>query len=532
MKPRRSSELAIALRALKNQQDFGVGNVFHGCDVLGAVNTRVLLQNGFLEHVIKGWYIVSSPAHAGTTVSWFASYWSFVAAYCNSRFGEDWCLTPEESISVLCGATVIPRQVIVRVRKGSNSIQKLLHETSILNITASLPVRMEKDPTYGLNVYPIPEALLRCSADFYLNHPKETRACLAALAANDALETSVQSVSEAAVGRLIGALRAIGRTDVAETILARMKTAGRRIVVSNPFERAHEPIRPLERSPIAARLRLLWADMRTRILPHLAHDAPSPTVRPLQEILKDIDDGYVADSYHSLSIEGYRVSEDLIRRIAGGDWHPDSPTDQDHRDALAASGYYRAYRKVRASIEAIVKGADPAETIAADIVNWHRELFQPCVEAGLLRESDLLGYRRGQVYIASSRYTPPPASALPDAMAAFFDLLLSEQDYRVRALLGHFFFVHIHPYADGNGRTARFIMNATLVSGGGRWIVIPVEMRNRYMQSLETANVSGNIEDFAAFINSLCPPPGGTPVSKGVATQLPFSGSTQSSQRF
>lgn len=503
MKPHRPSELAIALRALKNQQDSGVGSVFHGSGVLGVANTKILLQNGFLEQVLKGWYIASSPTHAGTTVSWFASYWSFVAAYCNSRFGENWCLTPEESISVLSGATVIPRQVIVRVRKGSNSIQKLLHETSILNITARLPAHREKDPTYGLNVYPIHEALLRCSPGFYLSHPKETRACLAALAVNDALKASVQSVGEASAGRLIGALKACGRTDVAEAVHDILKAAGRRIIETDPFEHAPEPVHLLERSPIAARLRLLWADMRRRIRPLFAQVEASTALRPLQEILKDIDDGYVADSYHSLSIEGYRVSEDLIRRIAEGNWHPDSPTDQDHRNALAASGYYRAYRKVRASIETIVKGADPGETIAAELANWHRELFQPCVEAGLIKASDLLGYRRGQVYIAGSRYTPPPASALPDAMEAFFDLLRSERDYRIRALLGHFFFVHIHPYADGNGRTARFIMNAALVAGGGRWIVIPVEMRTRYMQSLETASVNGKIEDFIAFIQSL-----------------------------
>lgn len=504
MKPNQPSELAIALRALKNQQESGVGSVFRGNGILGASNTKILLQNGFLEQVLKGWYIASSPAHAGTTVSWFASYWPFVAAYCNSRFGEDWCLTPEESISVLSGATVIPRQVIVRVRKGSNSVQKLPHETSILNITAKLPVRIEKDPTYGLNVYPVSEALLRCSPDFYLNHPEVASACLASLSSDDALKASVRDVGgEAPAGRLVGALCAVGRADVAETVRDVLKAEGRRLVVSNPFERTTEPMRLLERSPVAARLRLLWAGMRNRTHALLAHDSPPPALRPLPEILKDIDDGYVADSYHSLSIEGYRVSEDLIRRIAEGDWHPDSPADRDHRNAFAASGYYRAYRKVRDSIEAIVKGAAPGETIAAELANWHRELFQPCVEAGLLQASDLLGYRRGQVFIAGSRYTPPPASALPDAMETLCDLLRSEEDFRIRALLGHFFFVHVHPYADGNGRTARFIMNASLVSGGGRWVVIPVEMRNRYMQSLEAASVGGRIEDFVAFIQSL-----------------------------
>ena len=85
-------------------------------------------------------------------------------------------------------------------------------------------------------------------------------------------------------------------------------------------------------------------------------------------------------------------------------------------------------------------------------------------------------------------------------MDAFFDLVRTEVDYRVRAVLGHFFLVHIHPYADGNGRTARFVMNASLVSGGGKWIVIPVDSRARYMKSLETASVEGKIGDFLAML--------------------------------
>ncbi|HRH89073.1 MAG TPA: Fic family protein, partial [Rubrivivax sp.] len=42
-------------------------------------------------------------------------------------------------------------------------------------------------------------------------------------------------------------------------------------------------------------------------------------------------------------------------------------------------------------------------------------------------------------------------------------------------MLGHFLFVHIHPYSDGNGRIGRFILNTFLASGGYPWTVIRVE---------------------------------------------------------
>ena len=49
----------------------------------------------------------------------------------------------------------------------------------------------------------------------------------------------------------------------------------------------------------------------------------------------------------------------------------------------------------------------------------------------------------------------------------------------IRAVLGHFLFVYIHPYTDGNGRLARFLMNLMLVPAGYVWTVIPVEKRKR-----------------------------------------------------
>jgi Fic family protein len=51
-------------------------------------------------------------------------------------------------------------------------------------------------------------------------------------------------------------------------------------------------------------------------------------------------------------------------------------------------------------------------------------------------------------------------------MPALFDLLENEPAPSVRAVLGHWMFGYIHPYPDGNGRMARFLMNAMLASGG------------------------------------------------------------------
>ncbi|MGB5430334.1 Fic family protein, partial [Eudoraea sp.] len=118
-----------------------------------------------------------------------------------------------------------------------------------------------------------------------------------------------------------------------------------------------------------------------------------------------------------------------------------------------------------------------------DHSDWYRELFAPSVAAGILKPSDLAGYRTNQVYIAQSMYVPLNKNAVRDAMPVLFELLEKEEHAGVRAVLGHFIFVYIHPYMDGNGRMGRFLMNVMLASGGYPWTVIPVEGRDSYMQA-------------------------------------------------
>ena len=88
-------------------------------------------------------------------------------------------------------------------------------------------------------------------------------------------------------------------------------------------------------------------------------------------------------------------------------------------------------------------------------------------------------------------------------MPAFFELLQNEKNPGVRAVLGHFIFVYIHPYMDGNGRIGRFLMNVMFAAAGYPWTVIPLQKRNQYMNALEQASVKQNIEPFAGFLQDL-----------------------------
>jgi Fic family protein len=136
-------------------------------------------------------------------------------------------------------------------------------------------------------------------------------------------------------------------------------------------------------------------------------------------------------------------------------------------------------------------------------------MFAPSVTAGILKPFDLAGYRNGKVYIRQSMHVPLNREAVRDAMPAFFDLLREEEHPAARVVLGHFIFVYIHPYMDGNGRMGRFLMDLMMASGGYPWTVIPVTERKTYMEGLEKASVGEEIRPFADFLAG--------PVKKGLA---------------
>ena len=220
--------------------------------------------------------------------------------------------------------------------------------------------------------------------------------------------------------------------------------------------------------------------------------------------LKQVEQVYVTDAYHSLSIEGYRVSAELIERVRSGAWYPDNDeADREHRNALAARGYWQAFQSVQESLKKILDGGNPGEVVDQDHSKWYGELFGPSVVAGIISAVDLAGYRNGPVHIRRSMHIPPPREAVRDCMPAFFDLLREETNPAVRVVLGHFIFVYIHPYMDGNGRMGRFLMNSMLASGGYPWTVIPVDQRDAYMAALEAASVDQNIVPFAELLARL-----------------------------
>ena len=489
-----NKNLATSLQVLKRLQDDG-HVVFHGTDELSRTHLERLIGAGFLKEVLRGWYIIDNPANAdNTTITWFSNYWKFISIYERYSNGENWCLSPEQTIDLCAGNTTIPNQITIYVTKGGNRFINLLHNTSIFEIRkTSLPEGIVSIKESGVNIWPIESAIANVSTTYWSKDPDSLRICLNNIK-NTSLITSalLDNGGHAKAGKIIKALRILGRKVEADNMERTLKRFNFRIEYSSvPFEGSEKELR-------AGKIASMWKKMRLQVI-------NSFNKQQSEMSIEDIDEKYNEDAYNSLSIEGYVVTQELIDRVSSGKWNPNgNKDDEQQKNALAARGYYQAFQKVKETINQIKnENVNPGECIESDFMNWYVEMCQPFVVAGILKSSDIVGYRNQSVYIKDSRHIPPTAHKVLDYMDEYFTCLKNEESAAVRAILGHFFLTWIHPFTDGNGRMARFVMNEMLTTGGYSWTVVPVTVRKQYMDALEKASIYGDITEFTKLISNI-----------------------------
>lgn len=208
-------------------------------------------------------------------------------------------------------------------------------------------------------------------------------------------------------------------------------------------------------------------------------------MRPLPPALvRNLHDDLVLRwTYHSNAIEGNTLTLKETRVVlegitVGGKLLREHFEAINHRDAILY-------------VEGLVEAAEPLGEW--QLRNIHRLVLKN------IDDSSGGCYRTINVIIAGAEHRPPDAVHVPAAMADLMAWHQAAQELHPieRTARLHADMVKIHPFVDGNGRTARLLMNLELLKAGFPAVVLPVSQRLRYYEALDLAHTSG---DYAPFL--------------------------------
>ena len=118
-------------------------------------------------------------------------------------------------------------------------------------------------------------------------------------------------------------------------------------------------------------------------------------------------------------------------------------------------------------------------------------------------DSDNAGkYRNENVRISGAKHVPTEYIKVPEEMENLIDNYIEWNNYHplIKSALLHGEFVFIHPFVDGNGRTARLLMNFEAMKYGYLPIIIRKETRLIYYDALEKAAIEHDYTDFIKLI--------------------------------
>lgn len=206
------------------------------------------------------------------------------------------------------------------------------------------------------------------------------------------------------------------------------------------------------------------------------------------------------DTYHSTTIEGYRITREEVHAVlAGQPFRGRTPAETER--LMALKGYAQAFDWTLARIRQ-AGVPQPAPKISESLfLDLFIELWSPSIDAGVTDAPALRAWRNQAVLINGSDHVPSAPEKLPGLMAqCATQLNESTVGPITRAITAHWAFVHLHPFRDGNGRVARLSMNYLLGVAGVPWTTIRAEERQTYFSALERAHVHEDFVPFATLV--------------------------------
>ncbi len=192
-------------------------------------------------------------------------------------------------------------------------------------------------------------------------------------------------------------------------------------------------------------------------------------------------------TYTSNAIEGNTLSRAETALVVEKGITVDGKTLQEQLEAVNhAQAFDWVMQKVNTTKQ------DITETTVLDL---HQLILQKIVDNQAGR------YRTVPVRIAGSTVVMPNAMKVPELMSKYISWLQENTDTPLMvAADAHFKLVSIHPFVDGNGRTARLLMNLLLMQAGYPPAIIRKEERKHYIASIEKAQLGGSLTDYYALM--------------------------------
>lgn len=114
-------------------------------------------------------------------------------------------------------------------------------------------------------------------------------------------------------------------------------------------------------------------------------------------------------------------------------------------------------------------------------------------------------YREEQVFISGAKHVPPAHYLIQERMEQMMNWYNGEGITLhpvERGAMLHAIFVGIHPFIDGNGRTARLLLNLELMKDGFPPVIIKVENRLAYYEAIDKAHTTEDYSDFIALVEN------------------------------
>lgn len=188
-------------------------------------------------------------------------------------------------------------------------------------------------------------------------------------------------------------------------------------------------------------------------------------------------------TYTSNAIEGNTLTRAETALVVEKGVTVDGKTLQEHLEAV---NHAQAFDWVMQRIDTTRK-----DITEGTILDLHQLILQKIVDIQAGR------YRAVPVRIAGSTVVMPNAMKVPELMDEYVSWLQKSKDNPLTvAVDAHFKLVSIHPFVDGNGRTARLLMNLLLMQSGYPPAIIRKEERKQYLASIEKAQLGGSLADY------------------------------------